>query len=399
MSSDFIKFTDTPKINNKNNNYNYLKLIILILPFLILIFLKILIIFPKKVQKILFLTDLHYDLNYLSLGDPINHCHNINNNSNISFPYGQFGCDTPFKLFESILKGMKEKIPKPDLIIFGGDITCYINFLNLIELQKLFNFTYDLISKEFPNIPILNTLGNNDFVPNYGNLLVDEENFLNLIPTLSKFLTNNELITFKKGGYYYRDFNELKLRLIFLNSISLLKDRNYNDSIIDPFDQLKWFNEVSINATNKKFNIGIITHVPTGNTFWNGSKIWDQRFINKFYNTVLNNNIKFIISGHSHTDLILPIFRNNSKIPPIILTSPSISPSHKNNPGFRVYKIYNGIIQDFDQYIGDISKNPNNIEWKLSYTFTKEYNVKDVSFKNLQKVINKIQNNKEKIFK
>jgi len=388
-------------ISNSTNKSNIGKYIVVVLFPLFVVW-----VFSAKIMRnnlwatddFIFINDIHIDYLYDPHAPSSTLCRNSTNHS-YTKKYARYGCDSSLFLYESMLKYIKSSLRKPFMIVFGGDSISYWNFLNSSQLQNHFRWVMDSLGQLYSNTPVIPVLGNNEFIPNYGNYESDRDNFRNIAGSLSNILSNDELSTFNIGGYYFRDFKERNLRIIVLNSIAMIKDRNYNVSITDPHGQLEWFEKQCENGSNLGLNIGVVMHIPTGVTFWQGPKVWHSRFSDKFNSIVSKYEISFILSAHSHTDLLLPVFNNNNSWSHISLVSPSLSPSHNNNPGFRLYKMKNGKIIDYTQYIADISRVNQEIKWEIEYSFRSAYQVDDLAFPNIGKAINMLKAKRHEMFK
>lgn len=132
--------SSTSNQNRSTKKYLPWILIFIVLFFLIIFILLILILFKKKKQTsdpyFIFINDLHIDPFYNNFSTPYD---SICSNSlrNISFSFGQFGCDPPFSLFLSFLKYSKYAFPTPSFIIIDGDIHSH-QFLDRLSKKLYF---------------------------------------------------------------------------------------------------------------------------------------------------------------------------------------------------------------------------------------------------------------------
>ena len=60
------------------------------------------------------------------------------------------------------------------------------------------------LKARFPGVPILISLGNNDFYLNYGTKETDHEDFASIGGLLREFMDDTQYASFLKGGYYYQ---------------------------------------------------------------------------------------------------------------------------------------------------------------------------------------------------
>jgi hypothetical protein len=101
-----------------------------------------------------------------------------------------------------------------------------------------------------------------------------------------------------------------------------------------------------------------------------------------------------MISGHLHIDALLPVGSG------FIFGTPGLSPSHDNNPAFRVYKLRKGRLVDYDQYYADLIDNPHDrLEWKFQYSFRKVYGAEDLSQAEVARVVQRIQEDDQMMWK
>ena len=353
-----------------------------------------------QISSIIMFNDLHIDPLYEEYSNFKDGYWCRNKTSNIKFPFGQYGCDIPNKTFLSMINNMKEVLPNPEFILFGGDSIGHDLGYNLSQLQYHIKYVIDSISNKFPNIPILMIPGNNDFLPNYGTWENDNLNLPNILSTFSQFLNNNEKETFLKGGYYYRDFLKLNLRILFLNSIIYSQRRPFNSTLLDPYDQFLFIKEKSIEAKKNNLKISIFMHIPPGVSYSDYIQGFHDYYADKFFEITYNFNFSFILTGHNHIDLFMPMFLKNNEPHSYALSSPSVSSAHFNNPSYRILEISNGELIDYIQYYTDLLFNPQeNLNWIKEYRFTETYLQKSVSNNSIFNAINYIKNSGEGLWK
>ena len=170
-----------------------------------------------------------------------------------------------------------------------------------------------------------------------------------------------------------------------MNSIIYSRYSNPPNNNTDPYDQLKWLKETLINS---KFKTVLITHISPSLSFLKSNTQWKLEFIKEFEKIITIKRPDYILVGHIHLDLFLPVLVGDIYKDLIALSNPSISPQHDNNPAFRIYQFNKGNLIDYIQYYADLLPNPNNLIWKLEYIFSYIYNSKDLSGKSLKDIIN-----------
>jgi len=297
------------------------------------------------------------------------------------FPFGQYGCDLPNKSYLSFLNYLKsDSISKPSFVVFAGDSVAHDSGLNMNGVAGVFKYIVDSASSALGGVPVYTVLGNNDYVPNYGTWETDLANFENIGNVMSNHLKDTELATFKTGGYYYKDFIHQKLRILFLNSVIYNVRRTLNESRVDPYYQFDFIRKSSEEALAKGYKIGVIMHISPGITYYDLNQGFHTFYANVFYNLSKQYNFRFVLTGHSHIDIFVPLQLNNQKPVEFSMSSPSLSPAHVNNPGFRIYDLLDGEISNYVQYYADIMLNPSdNLNWQEEYTFDDGYKQKNVS--------------------
>jgi len=224
-----------------HNNFLYYVIDSYICRFLIIIFVPFLgyyyVSHYMNVEHILFFNDLHHQDNFNPYGSPQNHCFsNSTDSDGIPSHYGIYGCNSPSRLTHSFFNFLKTR-PKPSMIIFAGDSVSLPEKTDQAYLKWMDYFTSTL-SNIYPSTPLLMALGNNEFLHNYGSFDTDHHDFHLFAQGLSPYLNSEQIATIRKGGYYYQDFSNQKLRVIILNTVMYLTKmsrKNHNET--DPWGQ------------------------------------------------------------------------------------------------------------------------------------------------------------------
>lgn len=348
--------------------------------------------------EFIYINDIHLDPLYKVDNSKINgnfsKCR-ISAGSGNYHPFGQYGCDLSNQTFQSMIKFLPKTVKNPQFILFGGDASAHSLNYTREELHDLISYVVNEISSVFPNVPFLFALGNNEFIPNYGSddFSTDTKDFASISTILSRFMNEDQLQTFQKGGYYYHDFVESKLRLLIVNSIIYNGGRDYQ---VDPYDQFQWIYKSVIEAHRQGLRVGICTHISPGLSFVSyvsPNQVWKERYHHEF-NTLINEvEIDFILSGHIHYDMLIS---TNETSKQYSLSAPAVSPQHTNNPSFRVFKYSEGHLLNYIQYYADIGSNPtDDLEWKIEYTFQDAYRQPKIGHENIEEAVNWITNTNE----
>lgn len=381
------------------------------------------------------ITDVHWDKHYSPLGDPNHMCHlTINATKDFqSGDYGNFNCDSPWWLINSSVEAMITYKSDPDFILWTGDNAPHIwnpspNFKDITSI--LANITR-LLALKFPNSTILPVIGNHDTFP--PNILSPDNNSSYYTQYLeagrwNEILPDTTIDTFRHGGYYSYSVSS-NLIILGLNTILWYNFNRLTLNSTDPADQFVWLENELMNAKNKDKKVYIIGHISPGHSNRGlrneiNPSLFQQHF-NEKYIEIVNRYGDVIIGqffAHLHAD-VFGLFRDKDQVTSSMLLSPSITPWHSispsmkgisvsPNPSIRLY-YYNrqdGKILDYDQYFLNLTKvngkfqNKKNDEyennsiskkdqtvWELLYTFTKAYNMEDVSTRSLVKLFQNLR--------
>lgn len=352
----------------------------------------------QSTARFIMINDLHIDPFYVDDSDHsvAKMCRKSAGSGAIKRPFGQYKCDTPMRTFHSMCDFLPKAERNPAFILFGGDCLGHKLKPTKDDVAGNMSIVINSIAKNFNNVPVLFTIGNNDLHPDYGTFDNDKKDLKSLAKIFGKYMTEEQLTTFKKGGYYYQDIPSQNLRLLLLNTVIYNEDHgDYDPKNPDPYDQFAWIKTVSQDAVDKKMKVAISMHIPPvagRDKFTEGFR---EEYAATFYETIKSFNYEFFINGHVHSDLFLPMADNL-----FTLSAPSVSPIHENNPGFRVYELQNGGLSNFAQFFADIRSNPqDSLEWKVEYDFNSMYGTDSVSMDNIRKVVEKIQSDNGYLWK
>lgn len=352
---------------------------------------------PKKnpLMKMIFVNDIHIDPYYQPTGiyddSQREYCRKPYENVTAS-KYGKYGCDAPIETFISMAENLKAAEPKPDFIVFGGDSLGHGLKTTIDEICGNLTDIFHNLTKDFKNVPLLFTIGNNDLSPDYGNWTTDAEQFEKLNEIMKGYLTEDQQKTFKKGGYYSYDVPKQNLLLLVLNTViyAPAHDRTeYDPTRVDPYDQFAWIKEQVAAANKQGRKLGLLMHIPPAIAHTDYKPGFHAQYADAFYDAIQGGNINFILVSHTHKDQIIPL--HDGKPFYHTLSAASITPSHSNNPGFRVYELENAKISNYRQYFADIRPNPTELKWELEYDFNSLYGMKVVDEDSISGVVKKIQ--------
>ncbi|EAY03606.1 Ser/Thr protein phosphatase, putative [Trichomonas vaginalis G3] len=353
---------------------------------------------PWNTTTILYMNDIHLDWLYSDTGSYKEKVCHTSGISNISRPFGIYGCDAPAELFHSTVKAMKENFANADMIILGGDYVTYTIDADVFEVKNTTKYIYDYVRKEFPDTPIYSLLGNAEYAPDYGyyhNSTLLYKEYANIL-----HIPKDQIKSYNKCANYYIDLPKQNQRLIFVNTVIYNKWHNYTNPDTgetihpeDPCDQFSWAEKILEDGEKKGLKNALIMHVPSAISFYDYNENWNLDYADKFFNIIKKRPPAFMLCGHTHVDLMLPMFNKQNNTDFISLSSVSISPQHYNNPGFRVYEISKGKLVDYTQYVADISYPVKELKWYPEYTFSDVYKTNDMSLTSILNAIKYIRSN------
>jgi hypothetical protein len=145
---------------------------------------------------------------------------------------GNYLEDPPVKLLEGILENIKEYAGSVDAISIAGDFVVHglcnsdPNHANWPKMKDVLTAVVEAVKKEFPGVPIIPTIGNNDLLNHYEAPRDDQKSlFYGDVYDIWFGNSRPEVeATFKEGGYYRIDLKD-RVSFLSLNSI-LLNSKN-----------------------------------------------------------------------------------------------------------------------------------------------------------------------------
>ena len=361
----------------------------------------------SNIQKILHITDIHYD-SYYKEGTPSKCVRDnitgtgccretsiaIGNYSRAS-KWGDLNCDLPLLAVNSTLYWIKKTIPDIEFIIYTGDAVDHHDIFqtidgNLQEITKMLS----MFNYYFPKLPLYSVLGNHDTYPIDQTAPYIYQYILSkLFPIWSRWIKNNTN-TLTKYGYYSIPINT-NLQLVGFNS-------NYYDSInlykIDSKEkerndgyQMNWLESQFITAKKNKKKIMLLNHIP----LFGGESI-------SYYNTRMlsvlkkyNDTLLIHLNGHEHSDHFYLYHNNNTTFS--YATIPNSLMASNNFPGFRVmeYNKTTNKLVNYKQYVCNLTLVIATDKYNCEelYDFQKLYRVPDMSTKSFTEVYNKLRTN------
>ncbi|CAB3367620.1 Hypothetical predicted protein [Cloeon dipterum] len=292
------------------------------------------------------ITDIHYDVNYTSLGDPTKMCWLIRPNNGggvVRRQPGQFGdynCDSPWSLVKSAADFMKKKHgDNIEFVLWTGDAGSHAANDPHKLLATMQNLT-DLLKHTFSSQFVFPALGHGDVIGHHHHHhahlhggLTAHELYKSVADMWRFWLPSEALASFEKGGYYTIENKGNRLRLIILNtnlyvrkgSMANVRHPEAAASLSpggddDPYGQWEWLEGVLDKSLRRREFVYILGHAPPGAderllpSSPSSDSTTDGPFQEKFNKRYLHfvrrysNIIAGQFFGHLHTDTFRVIY-------------------------------------------------------------------------------------------
>ncbi|ORZ09835.1 Metallo-dependent phosphatase-like protein [Absidia repens] len=364
-----------------------------------------------ETMTVLQLSDWHVDPSYQEGADAICNdpicCRSAStNHSNVIKPaskWGEYTCDPPARLIESMLKYIPTIEKNISFGIMTGDVPPHEiwSTLPFMKTKQIHDSAYALLHSHFDeedkiNTPLYPAVGNHEAAPtnifplNSSDIPVDEQHDYLSLGWLYKTLAKNwsgwlsgkpEL--FKQtdtGSYVTRPMEGLKLISLNTNFCYNLNWWLYQrPAEKDPNGVLSWLIDQLQESEDLGERAWIIGHIPPGDAdcFHDYSN---------YYHQIVERYAPHVIAGqffgHTHLDETQIFYRGGqqeaSEAISVAYIAPSITPYLRNNPGFRVYKVDKSTFEVVDSmtYMADLDQantwtdEPN---WHLEYSAKEAY--------------------------
>ncbi|XP_046565786.1 LOW QUALITY PROTEIN: acid sphingomyelinase-like phosphodiesterase 3b [Haliotis rubra] len=401
------------------------------------------------------LSDVHFDPDYSQNGNPKKQCHFSNDSTGNPGYYGNYLCDSPFNLVESVIENMRNMEAEPDFILWTGESDTGAQSRQIqghmqtrsetqghIQTQgirhghiktqsqmkghnpdryrdtfwKSVDDVFGLIrnistvlKEAFPNTTLLPLLGNHDAFPSNQMPLVESgTHYYDDILTKgdwSELLEKHEQDQFQKGGYYSRSVQK-GLRLVMLNSNLWYSMNKQVTGNLDPNQQLAWLRQQLTEAKAAQQKVYIVAHICPGAFERLQSMTWFYPEFNRHYLDLITEHSETIAAhfcGHEHTDSFRLVEDAQGTTSSLMYLSPALTPwksplpRRANNPSVRLYHYSRSTstIMDYQQYYLNLTQaNKDHLspgKWQLEYQATQAYNITDCSPRSFDNLANTFQ--------
>ena len=343
--------------------------------------------------KMIQVTDIHYDKNYVENGtiycDTPLCCHEpASQYSRIKS--GKFGsiknCDTNINTLKSFVQAAYEL--NPDFIIWTGDNAEHDSWNSTQE--EAFSATRTIknaIDEVFQHkIPIYPVIGNHEVYPNDLWESGKENIFKNLADIYKDYFFEDQAYdTFSKYGYYTEKHPNTNLRIIALNCLycDAVNYHHLSSNHTEAKKEFIWLESILREAETNGEYVYILDHFPINGEFTLVECSKRLRAIFDRFDYI----IRGYFSGHNHLDDIAPVRRYFEPRPIININyiAPSLTSNEGDglNPSFRQYIIDSNTKQviDYEQYRLNLTEAnlKGEAKWYLSHLATELFNVSDLT--------------------
>ncbi|KAM3843216.1 cyclic GMP-AMP phosphodiesterase SMPDL3A [Diretmus argenteus] len=339
------------------------------------------------------ITDLHLDPSYTLAADPTKVCFSSKGvPASQAGLYGDFLCDSPYRLIQSAFTHMAQVTPPLDFIIWTGDSPPHVPVGELSTdtvIQVISNMT-QTIRNHFPSLTVYPALGNHDYWPQDQMMTSTNAVYQAAAKLWQGWLQPEALRTLTEGGFYSQLVRP-GLRVVSLNTILYYSPNQVTVNMSDPAGQFHWLQETLDRAAQSLEKVFIIAHVPVGYLpFARGITAVRERH-NERLVTIFRNYSHVIAGhfyGHTHRDSIMVLLDHKGEAVNSLFVSPAITPiksklePYSNNPSFRMYHYHNDnyTLLDLWQYYLNLTEanEKQRAVWALEYIMTEAFGLKDL---------------------
>ncbi|KAM6371216.1 acid sphingomyelinase-like phosphodiesterase 3b isoform 2-T2 [Pluvialis apricaria] len=363
------------------------------------------------------ITDLHWDPDYEAAVGAGQMCPSGGSRPGpAAGPWGSYLCDAPWRLLASAVHAMRNRLQRPDFVLWTGDDTPHVPDEKLGEekvLHIIENLT-SLIKETFPDTKVYAAMGNHDFHPK-NQLPGKEHRIYNRIAELwHPWLNDASVPLFRAGAFYSEKLPSpsTRGRMVVLNT-NLYYDRNDETAgEEDPGGQFQWLEETLTNASRADEVVYIIGHVPPGFFEKKRGKPWFRRGFNERYLKIVQKHHRVIAAqffGHHHTDSFRMFYSDTGSPVNVMFLAPGVTPwkttlpgvnNGANNPGIRVIEYDPGTLQVLDMVTYYLNLTRANMmattweegfpTWEEEYRLTEAFQVPNGSAHSMQTVLERI---------
>lgn len=369
----------------------------------------------RNVGRFWHITDVHYDHTYFT--------EQLSCNDDVPTPgpYGDYWCDSPWRLVQSTVDFMATKTKEIDVdfVIWTGDTIAHIKNedtsldLNLAILQNVSR----ALENGLPGIPVYASLGNHDFFPD-GQAEMGESEIYRAVGDMWKdwISSQAQVQRFEEGGFYTTTVRKApNLRLLALNTNLYYTSNKLTAKVDDPAGQFKWMRAQLQDAKAAGLKVIITGHVPPGlltpdlvDWFYPKHKMSFVQILFDYADVIVATHF-----GHDHHDGFKVLQRSDGTGGVSQFTAPSVTPwryrlkfpegdqvGKPHNPAVRLieYDRDTGENLDYHQYFINLTdtNDKNQANWAKLYSFREAYAVPDMSVTSIKAIYDRVKDGEGK---
>jgi len=318
---------------------------------------------------------------------------------------GPYGKDCDDALFQSFLDDMARSTPRPDFLLYPGDLLCH-DFWTLYPrltgdstsqgllsfITKTAEYFLGEVTRRFPDAPLFLALGNNDSFEGDFRIAPRSPYLSATAPLVARLALKQEagredfLRTYPEYGCYSAPLpGPGGGRIVVVNDIFWSKRHPEKDQGGPVMDFLTRELERAGRAGEK---VWLMTHVPPGENakasaskfLKKGRQVYDS-ILTPAWNTALAglmvkhaSTVRASFAGHVHRDEFRLAYPRKGSMPELMMRlGPSISPITGNNPGYQVYTYDRTSLELLDMATHYLDMSVGNPAWAEEYTYSRTY--------------------------
>ncbi|GFR81785.1 acid sphingomyelinase-like phosphodiesterase 3b [Elysia marginata] len=280
----------------------------------------------------------------------------------------------------------------------------------LDEVMELLRNVSDVISANFPTIPVIPSLGNHDFVPKDEARTNYSEPYGRIADIWKTWIGDDrQMELFKKGGYFSRRVGESgKLLVLSVNTILYYIHNHINLGLTDPAGQFTWMEKQLEMARREGLKVIVTGHVMPGLRIPGLEHLFHPDFSRRYADIMTDFSDVIVAShyGHEHAEVFKLLRRENSPLDAAVpvFSAMSIAPMARAlKPGQPKYPLQPSVrLVEFDRatahhlnyrqfYTNLTQSNLNNYtNWVELYNFRDTYGVPDMSVASLRDIFRRM---------
>lgn len=341
---------------------------------------------PRGVKRVLHLTDIHFDMDYLVGGEaecnkPI--CCQKDSSPQVTRPareWGEYKCDANEKLIDSLLRDAANRHGY-DLLLFTGDIPAHDIWKESASRNaKTAARVFEMLQRHFPTTPIYPALGNHEAAPlNQFPFRGNSSLYAFLAEAWGEWIPRDQLASVRRGGYYAVRHSKqltvlaLNTNIYFISNYQAFLDPRNSD----PHGMLQWLIRQLQAAEDSGTHVYITAHIPPGSTdFYQHWSDAFHRIVLRYADTIVGQ-----FYGHLHYDEFELFYNGTTKSRQTAVNTAYLAPSMSTrsgiNPSYRVYDVARDYrVLDYHQFYANLRNQQRwkgDAEWELLYSAAQTY--------------------------